>query len=67
MRRVNGIIAMARMMKGVEPVKSTIIFKSLFNLGAANKPPLELVARKVPRGRPATALIAAAAATMYKV
>jgi len=58
---------MARMMKGVDPVKSTIVSKSLFNLGAANKLPRELVARNAPRGRPATALIAAAAATMYKV
>ena len=41
---------MAKMMKGVEPVKSTIISKSLFNLGAANNPPLELVARNAPRG-----------------
>jgi hypothetical protein len=66
-RRVSGMIAMAKMMKGTELVKSTIISKSLFNLGAANKPPSELVARNAPRGSPTNALMAAAAATMYRV
>jgi hypothetical protein len=51
MKRVSGMTAMARAMKGVDPAKFKMIPRSLFNLGAANKPALGTRGQKYTQGQ----------------
>ena len=66
-RRVNGMIATTRMMKGVERVALTSVPSRRLAAGAANNSPRLLVARKTPSGRPKSVPSPAATATMASV
>ena len=67
MRRVNGMMATTRMMKGVERVALTTRPRMPLSHGAASNSPRRLVARKIPSGKPNRVPRQAATATMARV